>query len=101
MSTTHDPVPRPGPGPRFARTRAPMTGFANLAAVTLLAAAPGGPVVPLVGDPASPPPAAAAPRVLVCLPKASVALEPQVERAFSCASLVTISPDHVARRFPP
>src|SRR4051812_28668456 len=78
-----------------------MTGFATLAAVTLLAAAPVGPIVPLVGDPASPPPAAAAPRVVVSLPKASVALEPQVERAFSWASLVTISPDNVARRFPP
>jgi hypothetical protein len=78
-----------------------MTGFAILAAVSLLAAAPVGPVVPLVGDPASPPRAAAAPRVLVCLPKASVALEPQVQRAFSWASLVTIGPDSVARRFPP
>ena len=41
------------------------------------------------------------PRVLVCLPKGSAALEPQVERAFSWASLATISPDSVARRFPP
>ena len=46
-------------------------------------------------------PPAAAPRVLVCLPKGSAALEPQVERAFSWASLATISPDNVARRFPP
>ena len=41
------------------------------------------------------------PRVLVCLPKGSAALEPQVERAFSWAPLTTISPDSVARRFPP
>jgi len=54
--------------------------------------------VPLVGEPAS---TAAVPRVLVCLPKGSAALEPQVERAFSWAPLTTISPDSVARRFPP
>jgi hypothetical protein len=39
--------------------------------------------------------------VLVCLPKGSAALEPQVERAFSWAALATVSPDSVARRFPP
>ena len=60
----------------------------------------GGGVVPLVGEPAAALPAAA-PRVLVCVPKGSAALEPQVERAFSWASLTTISPDNVARRFPP
>jgi hypothetical protein len=79
-----------------------MTGLPILAA--LLAAAPDAtatpvsPAVPLVGDAA---PRAAQPRVLVCLPKGSAALEPQVERAFSWASLATISPDNVARRFPP
>ena len=59
--------------------------------------------MPLVGEPASnaAPPPAAAPRVLVCLPKGSAALEPQVERAFSWAALATIGPDTVARRFPP
>jgi len=62
-----------------------MNGLATLA-LTLLAVAP---------------PPAAAPRVVVCLPKGSAALEPQVERAFSWASLVTISPDSVAGRFPP
>src|SRR5262245_32308787 len=81
-----------------------MSGFATLA-VTLLAAAPAGPaaspgpVVPLVGEPA--PPAAGAPRVVVCVPRGSAALEPHVESAFSWASLATISPDSVARRFPP
>jgi len=74
-----------------------MSGFTILA-VSLLAAAPAGPVVPLVGEPAS---TAAVPRVLVCLPKGSAALEPLVERAFSWAPLATISPDSVARRFPP
>src|SRR5437773_5636487 len=54
-------------------------------------------VVPLVGEPA----AGAAPRVVVCVPKGAGALEPQVERAFAWASLATISPDTVARRFPP
>src|SRR5436309_1573125 len=62
-----------------------MSAFATLA-VTLLAAAPA---------------SAAAPRVVVCVPKGSAALEPQVERAFAWASLATISPDNVARRFPP
>ncbi len=33
--------------------------------------------------------------------RGSAALVPQVERAFSWASLVTIGPDNVARRFPP
>ena len=91
-----------------------MSGLTTLA-VTLLAAtpapatapqtsaAPPTPVVPLVGEPASnaAPPPAAAPRVLVCLPKGSAPLEPAVATAFSWASLVTISPDTVARRFPP
>src|SRR4051812_15050395 len=75
-----------------------MSGLATLAAI-LLAAAPGEPGVPLVNDRPSPP--AAAPRVLVCLPKGSAALEPSVASAFSWASLATISPDNVARRFPP
>jgi hypothetical protein len=39
--------------------------------------------------------------VLVCLPKGSAGLEPAVASAFSWASLLTISPDTVARRFPP
>ena len=39
--------------------------------------------------------------MLVCLPKDSAALEPQVERAFSWAAPSTIGPDNVARRFPP
>jgi hypothetical protein len=39
--------------------------------------------------------------VVVCVPKGSTALEPQVERAFSWATLATVSPDNVARRFPP
>src|ERR1041384_4842115 len=56
-------------------------------------------VVPLVGEPV--PPAAGPPRVVVCVPKGGVALEPQVARAFSWAELATISPDTVARRFPP
>jgi hypothetical protein len=89
-----------------------MSGLATLA-VTLLAAAPASPaasqssaapptpVVPLVGEPAASAPAGGAPRVLVCLPKGSAALEPAVASAFSWASLVTISPDNVARRFPP
>jgi hypothetical protein len=77
-----------------------MSGFATLV-VSLLAAEAASPAVPLVGAPASAPPAAAAPRVLVCLPKGSAALEPQVERAFSWAALTTIGPDTVARRFPP
>lgn len=84
-----------------------MSGLATLA-VTLLAAAPASPVVPLVGEPAAAPaaatvpraPATAAPRVVVCLPKGSAALEPQVERAFSWATLETLGPDNVARRFP-
>jgi PEGA domain len=79
-----------------------MSAFGTLA-VTLLAAA-ASPAVPLVGEPTAVSPSlepAAAPRVLVCLPKGSAGLEPQVERAFSWASLVTISPDNVARRFPP
>src|SRR5262245_39648318 len=95
-----------------------MSGFATLA-LALLAAAPAsapgtaplpGPLpaargegtgpVPLVGDPAPAPPAGAT-RVLVCLPRGSATLEPQVERAFSWASLTTLSPDNVARRFPP
>jgi hypothetical protein len=79
-----------------------MTGLPILAALLAAAAdAPARPIsppVPLVGDPARP---AAAPRVLVCVPKASAALEPQVERAFGWASLTTIGPDNVARRFPP
>src|SRR5262252_1694194 len=54
-------------------------------------------VAPLVGEPA----ARTAPRVVVCVPKGAAALEPQVERAFAWASLATISPDTVARRFPP
>jgi hypothetical protein len=86
-----------------------MNGPAALA-LTLLAAAPSAapapqtstgaptPVVPLVVEPA---PTAAAPRVLVALPKGSATLEPQVERAFSWSSLVMISPDSVGRRFPP
>ena len=77
-----------------------MNGFAILV-VSLLAAESAGPAVPLVGEPGSAPPAAAAPRVLVCLPKGSAALEPQVERAFSWAAPTTIGPDSVARRFPP
>jgi PEGA domain-containing protein len=99
-----------------------MSGLATLA-VTLLAAAPASAPVPLVGDPASAPtaplpnplpasrgegtgsaaasPPAAKPRVLVCMPKGSAALEPQVERAFGWASLTTLSPENVARRFPP
>src|SRR5262245_24715706 len=85
-----------------------MSGFVTLA-VTLLAAAPASPVVPLVGEPAAGPataaapvaaPTAARPRVVVCLPKGSAALEPQVERAFSWATLETLGPDNVARRFP-
>ena len=89
-----------------------MTGFGILA-VALAAAGPAGPapatasptlvapklLVPLVGDPA--PPAAGAPRVLVCLPKGSAPLESQVERAFSWAAPTTLGPDNVARRFPP
>jgi hypothetical protein len=55
--------------------------------------------VPLVGEPTAPP--VGPPRVVVCLPKASAQLEPQVERAFAWASLLTVSPDNVARRFPP
>jgi hypothetical protein len=39
--------------------------------------------------------------VLVCLPKGSGGLEAQVGRAFSWAELATLSPDNVARRFPP
>src|SRR5437868_7094964 len=76
-----------------------MNGFATLV-VTFLAAAPVAPPVPLVGEPRAPGPAAA-PRVLVCVPKGSAALEPQVERAFSWAALTTLGPDNVARRFPP
>ena len=86
-----------------------MSGFATLA-VSLLAATPAseaapapaapGPIVPLVGEPATAP-AAGPPRVLVCVPKGSAALEPQVERAFSWASLTTLGPDNIARRFPP
>src|SRR5262245_19456586 len=89
-----------------------MTGLAILA-VTLLAAAPATvappvsapdpatPPVPLVGEPPAALPGAPAPRVLICLPKGGAALEPQVERAFSWASPATLSPDTVARRFPP
>ena len=77
-----------------------MSGFATLA-VTLLAAAPASPVVPLVGEPASAPAATARPRVVVCLPKGGAALEQPVDRAFSWAALQTLSPDNVARRFPP
>ena len=77
-----------------------MSGFAILV-MSLLAAEAASPVVPLVGEPASASPATAGPRVLVCLPKGSAALEPQVARAFSWAALTTISPDTVARRFPP
>jgi hypothetical protein len=94
-----DPVPAPGSGIGLACASASMSGLAILT-VALLAAAPAAPVVPLVGEPAAGPPAAA-PRVVVALPKASAALEPQVERAFSWASLATIGPDSVARRFPP
>src|SRR5437016_1768649 len=89
-----------------------MSAVATLA-MTLLAAAAAEPVVPvgtarhpdtlpavpLVGEPA--PPAAGPPRVVVCVPKSGGALEPQVARAFSWAELATISPDTVARRFPP
>jgi len=91
-----------------------MSGFATVVA-TWLATAPATatapqtsvasptPVAPLVGEPpaSAAAPSAAAPRVLVALPKGSAALEPQVERAFSWSSLVTISPDSVGRRFPP
>jgi hypothetical protein len=56
-------------------------------------------IVPLVGEPTAP--AAGPPRVVVCVPKGAAALEPQVERAFAWASLATVSPDNVARRFPP
>src|SRR4051812_36071963 len=76
-----------------------MNGFATLV-VTVLAGAAAAPVVPLVAEPSSPP-SAAAPRVLVCVPKGSAALEPQVERAFSWAALTMLGPDNVARRFPP
>src|SRR3954471_17584113 len=76
-----------------------MSGCASLA-VALLAAGAVDPAVPLVKD-AAPPPSPAAPRVLVCLPRGSGTLEPSVATAFSWASLVTISPDNVARRFPP
>jgi len=44
--------------------------------------------------------AIAAPRVLVCLPKAGASLTPEVERAFAWASPVVLAPDTVARRFP-
>ena len=84
-----------------------MSGLATLVAA-LYAAAPAQPVAPLVGDGAARPaapsaasPPAASPRVLVCVPRGSAALEPQVERAFSWAPLATIGPDTVARRFPP
>src|SRR5262245_9780263 len=85
-----------------------MSGFATLA-VALLAAAPGAPVVPLVGEPAAGgpqgavpvgPATAARPRVVVCLPKGSAELESHVDRAFSWATLETLGPDNVARRFP-
>jgi hypothetical protein len=66
-----------------------MSAFGTLA-VTLLAAA-ASPAVPLVGEPTAVSPSL----------EGSAGLEPQVERAFSWASLVTISPDNVARRFPP
>src|SRR6476646_5724454 len=78
------PLPNPLPAARGQGTGAEGTGAA---------------VVPLVGEPA--PPAAGPPRVVVCVPKGGAALEPQVARAFSWAQLATISPDTVARRFPP
>src|SRR5262245_50903550 len=74
-----------------------MSAVATLA-MTLLAAAAAPPVVPLVGEPTAAP---AAPRVGVCVPKGGAALEPQVARAFAWAQLATISPDTVARHFPP
>jgi len=46
-------------------------------------------------------PASAPPRVVVCLPKGSAALEAQVGRAFAWATLTTVGPDTVAKRFPP
>src|SRR6187551_1923035 len=77
-----------------------MSGLATLV-VSLLAAESARPAVPLVGEPGEAPPATAVPRVLVCLPKGSAALEPQVERSFSWAAPTTLGPDNVARRFPP
>jgi hypothetical protein len=62
-----------------------MRAVQALSALTLLAAGAASP----------------APRVVVCLPKGSAALEPQVERAFGWAALVAVGPDSVARRFPP
>jgi hypothetical protein len=46
-------------------------------------------------------PAGAAPKVLVCLPKAGAALAPEVERAFSWAAPAILAADGVAQRFPP
>jgi hypothetical protein len=60
-----------------------------------------GSAFPLLAVLLSAAPAAAAPRLLVCVPKGGAALASEVERAFSWASPAVLSADTVAQRFPP